>query len=64
MTCKPKPTVTLSKIIRDPRDATRDYLIPADKAKALYDAGLLHYDGTNGYYCTPRPSDKRIGMDD
>jgi hypothetical protein len=38
-------------VIRDPRDATKDYYIPYSQAKSLYDQGKLGWDLTNETYC-------------
>lgn len=40
------------RVIRDPRDASLDYYLEADRAKTLYEAGMLAYDVTNSTYST------------
>jgi hypothetical protein len=47
---KPKKP-TLVRVIRDSRDAKRDYFIPWNEAKRLYEANKLAYDLTNSAYC-------------
>jgi hypothetical protein len=44
--------IGLVRVIRDPRDATRDYFIPAERARVLYNAGELVYNVTNECYQT------------
>jgi hypothetical protein len=39
------------RIIRDCRDATRDYFLPYAVAKQLYLANKLAFDLTNSCYC-------------
>lgn len=39
------------RVIRDSRDATRDYFIPKAEAHALYLKGKLAWDLTNECYC-------------
>lgn len=39
------------RIIRDSRDARKDYWLPRDEARRRYDNGLLMYDVTNRCYC-------------
>jgi hypothetical protein len=41
-------------VIRDVRDATKDYYIPYSQAKALYDQGQLGWCETNHTYCEIR----------
>ena len=51
----PKPTQpTRVRIIRDCRDAKRDYFLPWDQAKQLYEANKLAFDLTNETYCEKR----------
>ena len=40
------------RVIRDCRDASRDYYLPAHAAHAKFRAGQLDYDITNGCYAT------------
>lgn len=42
------------RVIRDPRDAKRDYFLPVSKAREMYDKGELGYDLTNETYTTKR----------
>ncbi len=39
------------RVIRDCRNARRDYLLPRDIAKLRYNNGTLYYDETNQCYC-------------
>lgn len=38
------------RVERDVRDGSKDYFIHKDTAKALYEAGKLHWDILNGCY--------------
>jgi hypothetical protein len=42
------------RVIRDPRDATRDYWLDPLHARELYNAGKLHWSLTNECYIEPR----------
>ncbi len=44
--------VPMARVIRNSRDGSTDYFIPASEAKALYAAGKLQWDLTNNAYCT------------
>ena len=46
-------------VIVTTRDARQDRLVPRSVAKALYDAGKLAWDLTNGEYCVPSKLDAR-----
>lgn len=43
----------LVRVIRDPRNADRDYHIPWDRARELYEQGKLQWDLTNRCYTVP-----------
>jgi hypothetical protein len=47
------PREPIVAIIRDARDASRDYYIPYSEAKLLYEKGKLGFDETNHCYCHP-----------
>jgi hypothetical protein len=55
--------ITMVRVIRDCRNADKDYHLPKDSAKKLYDEGKLHWDMTNGCYCTPLDTDSKIGLE-
>lgn len=45
-----KPKVQMVKVIRDCRNAGKDYALPLDEAKRLYKEGKLSWDLTNHCY--------------
>ena len=47
---KPKPE-TKVRVIRDTRDATKDYWLHWQIARKLYYEGILAFDLTNNCYC-------------
>jgi hypothetical protein len=42
------------RVIRDPRNASLDYLLSLEEARAMLRQGLLFWDIANECYCTPR----------
>jgi len=52
-----EPQKWLVRIIRDSRDATRDYWLPAREASELEKQGKLAFDLTNSCYSTARVID-------
>ena len=46
-----KPQETKVRVIRDTRDATKDYFLQWKIAKKLYEEGVLAFDLTNNCYC-------------
>jgi hypothetical protein len=52
---KAKP-VPMAVVIRDARDASRDYQIPLSRAQELERQGKLHFCDSNRSYMTPFPN--------
>ena len=50
--------VTMARISVDCRDGSKDFEIPANDAKRLYDTGKLDWDLTNQMYATPKGKNK------
>jgi hypothetical protein len=44
---KRTPAVDMARVIRDTRDASRDYFIPRARARELFERGELVIDKTN-----------------
>lgn len=51
-------------VIRDPRDASRDYMIPKPDAMHLLQIGRLHWDATNQAFATPRVNDAPVFLEE
>lgn len=57
MPAKIKPRISVARVIVDSRDASRDYLMLADRARQLYLAGELSRTSvyaTGEDYCDPQ----------
>lgn len=52
---KPKPEGPMVRVIRDSRDASRDYFILRSDAAKAYHEGKLALDVTNDAYCVVKP---------
>jgi len=42
------------RVIRDPRNASLDYLLSLEEARLMLRQGMLFWDIANECYCTPR----------
>jgi len=51
----------MTRVIRNPADASKDYQLPVVRARELYDEGKLFWDQTNGCYTSFRWSDEVQG---
>ena len=45
------------RVIRDPRNASLDYLLSLEEARSMLRQGKLFWDIANECYCTPRQRD-------
>ena len=48
------------RVIRDPRNASLDYLLSLEEARSMLRQGLLFWDIANECYCTPRQRNHQL----
>lgn len=47
-----RPRPDMVRVIRDPRDASKDFKMLRDRAEQAFRAGILDLDIADGTYCT------------